>query len=257
MKQTKLLIIMGLLFFFIMNIKAFSAENASFTIGWEPWMPYQYTNDQKQLTGLDVELVKAIIHEMNCSLTYTQLPWLRLLAFVKQGRIDLAAGASKTLERQEYAYFSSPYRNESNVMFVLKGTAKKYSFKHLSDIINTRFQLGITNGYYYGETFAKLLKNAAFKKHIQGVPSDMINIKKTLKNRVNGFIGDIYAGIASLKKEGVRDQFEIHSVPVSSAKIHIMFSKKACKQKDVDRFNKALNKLQKNGHLKSIVKKYF
>ena len=73
---------------------------------------------------------------------------------------------------------------------------------------------------------------------------------------MNGFIGDIYAGIAMLKKEGVRDRFEIHPVPVSSAKIHVMFSKKSCTQKEVDRFNKALKKLQDNGHLKNIMSKY-
>jgi len=256
MKQTKLLIIIAFLFFFILNIKAFPTDKTAFTIGWEPWNPYQFQNDQGQLTGLDVELVKAIIHEMNCTIKYLKLPWLRQLAYVRQGTIDMVAGASKIAERQEYAFFSNDYRNESNVIFVLRGTAQKYPFKHISEIINSSFQLGITNGYHYGDSFAELLKNAEFKKHIQGVPSDAVNIKKTLRNRVNGFVGDNYAGIAALKKEGVRDQFEIHSVPVSSAKIHIMFSKKSCKQKDVDRFNKALKTLKNNGHLKSIIKKY-
>jgi polar amino acid transport system substrate-binding protein len=237
-------------------MEAFSTEKKAFTIGWEPWKPYQFMNDQRQLTGLDVELVKAIIREMNCTITYVELPWLRQLAYLKNGSLDMIAGASKTSERQEYAFFSNFYRYESNVIFVLKGTAKKYPFKALFEIKNTKFQLGITNGYHYGDTFAKLLKDPIFQKHIQGVPSDTINIKKALKNRVHGFIGDIYAGIAALKKEGVRDQFEIHPAPVSSANIHIMFSKKSCTQENVDQFNSALQKLKKNGLLNKIISNY-
>jgi len=256
MKPKKLFILVGLLFFLLLRMEAFSTDKNEFAIGWEPWMPYQFINEQRQLTGLDVELVKAIVQEMKSTFKYTKLPWLRQLAYVKQGTIDMVAGASKTPERQEYAFFSNFYRDESNVVFVLKGTAKKYPFKHLLDIKNTKFQLGITSGYHYGDAFAELLKDPEFKKHIQGVPTDYINIKKTLRNRVNGFIGDIYAGIAMLKKEGVRDRFEIHPFPVSSAKIHVMFSKKSCTQKVVDRFNKALKKLQDNGHLKNIINKY-
>jgi polar amino acid transport system substrate-binding protein len=256
MKQKNILIRFGICIFLLFQVKAYSADTKSFTIGWEPWRPYQFKNDKGQLTGLDVELVKAIIQEMNGTIKYTELPWRRLLAYVKLGTYDLAAGASKTSERQAYAFFSNFYRTESNVLFVLKGTVKKFPFAHLSDIKNTGFQLGITNGYYYGKTFAKLLEDPTFKKHVQGVPSDSVNIKKVLRNRINGFIGDMYAGVAALKKAGVRDRFEMHPVPVSSAKIHIMFSKKSCTQKDVDQFNKALKKLQEKGNIKRIMRKY-
>jgi len=255
-QQKKRFLIIVILLIGTIRIDAFSEDKMTYKIGWEPWKPYQFKNEQRELTGLDVELGKAIIHKMNCTTKYIKLPWLRQLAYVRQGTIDMVAGASKTSERQVYAYFSNFYRNESNVIFVLKGTTKKYPFKHLSEIKNTRFHLGITNGYHYGETFAELMKDATFKKHIQGVPSDNVNIKKTLRNRVHGFIGDIYAGIAALKKEGVRDQFEIHPVPVSSSTIHMMFSKKSCTQKDVDLFNIALKQLKENGHLESIFRKY-
>ena len=205
---------------------AFSSEKRIFSIGWEPWTPYLFENEQKVLTGLDADLIRMIIHKMNCEAKFKQLPWKRHLAYVERGQIDFATGASKTSEREVYANFSDAYRTESTVLFVLKGSSPKFPFKQLSDIKNSEFQLGITNGYFYGETFAELLKDKDFKKHIQGVSSDTINIKKVLKKRVDGFIGDIFAGVAALKEAGVRNKFEIHPMPVSSSDIFVMFSKK-------------------------------
>ncbi|MBF0452213.1 MAG: amino acid ABC transporter substrate-binding protein [Candidatus Magnetomorum sp.] len=234
----------------------FSAEKRTFSIGWEPWTPYQYEDEQKNLNGLDVELVKTIIKNMNCDIVYKQLPWKRHLAYIERGEIDLAAAASKTPEREAYSLFSLAYRKESTVIFVLKGGSQKYPLKQLADIKNSTFQLGITNGYFYGETFAELMKDDDFKKHVQGVASDTINIKKVLKNRVNGFIGDIYAGVAALKEAGVRSQFEIHPMPVYSSDVYIMFSKKTSTPEDVDKFNQTLKILKENGALEKIFKKY-
>ena len=235
---------------------AFSDEKRTFTIGWEPWDPYAFINDQKVLTGLDVELVTMIVNKMGSEISYKQLPWKRHLAYVERGQIDLAAGASKTPEREAYALFSDGYRQESTVLFVLKGGIAKYPFKQLSDITNSKFQLGVTNGYFYGDTFAELLKDKNFKKHVQGVASDSINIKKTLKQRVDGFLGDIYAGVAALKEAGVREQFEIHPVAVSSADVYIMFSKKTSTPDDVKLFNQTMKSLKDNGELGKIIKKY-
>jgi len=193
-------IILSILLYFVLGSLPVFSEERIFTIGWEPWEPYQFINKEKQLTGLDVELISIIAQQMNCKISYTQLPWKRTLSYVERGQLDLAAGASKTSEREVYAFFSNPYRDESNVIFVLKGVSQKFPFKQLSDIKNSSFQLGITIGYHYGEAFSALMKDDAFKKHVQGVPNEPVNIMKTLKHRVHGYIGDIYAGIASFKK---------------------------------------------------------
>jgi polar amino acid transport system substrate-binding protein len=240
----------------ILITPAFSLDKKTYTIGWEPWNPYQYKNKQKVLTGLDVELVTTIIHQMNCDINYKEIPWKRLLVYIERGKVDLAAGASKTPEREKYAYFSDGYRKEMTALFVLKGGVQKYNFKQLSDIKNSDFQLGITNGYFYGDFFASLMNEKEFKKHIQGVASDTINIKKVLKDRVQGFLGDIYAGVSAMKEAGVREKFEIHPMPVSSADVYIMFSKKTSKLEDVKLFNQTLKKLKENGTLDNILRQY-
>jgi len=256
----KIIIIWSFIFlcsiFLIDNNPAFSDEKRIFSVGWEPWAPYLFENEQKNITGLDADLLKMIINKMNCETKFHNIPWKRLLSYVRRGHIDLATGASKTSEREEYANYSDSYRTESTVLFVLKGYSSKYPFKKLSDIKKSKFQLGVTNGYYCGEEFEKLMKDDAFKKHVQGVINDNTNIKKALRGRIDGYIGDKYAGIAAIKEEGARNQFEIHPMNIFSTDIYVLFSKKSTTKDELNRFNKALKILKENGELDDMLKKY-
>jgi polar amino acid transport system substrate-binding protein len=81
--------------------------------GWYLWDPYQYLvvkPEVKRLTGLDVQLVRAVFARMGYEVTYEEVGWKQHQLDVKNGARDIAAGAFKNPERAEYAYFSMPYR---------------------------------------------------------------------------------------------------------------------------------------------------
>jgi hypothetical protein len=59
---------------------------------------------------------------------------LRHMGDIKNGVRDIAAGAFKNPERAEYAYFSAPYRKETDVLYVRKGDASRYLFKDVLDL---------------------------------------------------------------------------------------------------------------------------
>ena len=87
-------------------------------VGWELWYPYQYRNKQQQLAGLDFDIFNAVVKEAGLNVTYTELPWKRHLHYIKTGQIDIAMGSSYTKEREQYAYFTEPYRQEIIKLFV-------------------------------------------------------------------------------------------------------------------------------------------
>lgn len=68
--------------------------------------------------GLDVELVQALTKSMNCKLSVVQGSWLELLSMLREGDIDFVLGASKTEDRESFAYFSEPYRQERFQLYV-------------------------------------------------------------------------------------------------------------------------------------------
>jgi polar amino acid transport system substrate-binding protein len=218
-------------------------------------MPYQYLNANGKLVGLDIELIQTIFSEMGYALEYKKVPWKRLLPAIKRGKISLAAGASKSVDRMAYAYFSNAYRTESVVLFIRKG--EKYAIKEISDIIAKNLMIGVISGFYYGQTFEKLMDNEDFRKHVQMTSKDTININKALNKRIYGFLCDKYAGIACINQAGHFNNFEIHPAAINSSDIHLMFSKKTCQPNVVKLFNETLIKLKKRGVINQIIHKYF
>ncbi len=99
--------------------------------GWYPWDPYQYVEGGegfKTLTGLDIQLVKAISKKAKYNSIYEEISWKTHLDEIKNGTRDFAAGATWTEERAKFAYYSIPYRREENALYVRKGELGKYQF---------------------------------------------------------------------------------------------------------------------------------
>jgi len=168
----------------------------------------------------------------------------------------MVAGASSTTERKKYSMFSDTYRTETMALNVRKGEAKNYNFKQLKDITGSRFRLGITRGYYYGETFSELTKAPEFKKRLTIVARDSLLYKMLLNNHLDGFIGDTVNVSTSLSKLGLLNSIETHPLPVYSSNIHVMFSKKNVSPEVVRTFNKSLSRIKSTGIYKKILNKY-
>ena len=238
----------------LISFSLFPADMKKLISSWEPWEPYQYMQLDK-VTGLDIQLLTAILNNMDYEVEFLERPWARQLVEIKMGKIDLTGGASKTPEREQYAYFSEPYRTESVVLYILKEKAGKIKISSLDQIAGSSFKLGVTRDYYYGEEYEKLLENPAFRRNLQEVTDEEINYKKLIGGRIDGFLGDPIVSTRGLKKNRlfskVHVQFEVYSDD-----IYVMFSKKSTSPALVAKFNKSLSELKANGIHKGILNKY-
>ena len=77
-------------------------------MGWDPWEPYQYEIAGGQVFGLDVDLLTAVVRNSGCDIEFQKGSWRELLQQLKDGEIDLLAGATQTAERDDFAYFTKP-----------------------------------------------------------------------------------------------------------------------------------------------------
>lgn len=239
---------------FFLFIVLVVVDGKTLSMGWEAWEPYQYRNESGVVTGLDIELCQAIVKNAGLNLELKERPWARHLKEVEEGKIDLAAGASKTPERDKYANFSNSYRTESAVLFIRKSDVGKYKFKSLLDITG-KFQIGSERGYFYGKEFSSLYKKADFKKHLQETTSGETNLKKLMKKRVDGVLIDPISARALLKKMGDNDKVEI-LFTVYSDEIFMMTSKKSVSKDVMTKLNASLKKMKGNGSYQKILNKY-
>ncbi len=255
-KKFMLLALYSILLWTLVINTAIADSACILTMGWEPWRPYQYLNKKNQLTGLDIELIQAVVINMGCKLKFEKMPWKRLLKQAKDGKVDLVSGATITEERKKWAYFSNPYRTETMGVFVRKNNSSKYPFKSIADITQSKFNLGINSGVYYGSLFKKLMKDPKFKKRIQVVTNYKQNVPKLLLGRIDGFIANVISGVDELRVKNVLDKVELHPMIVSSTTNSVILSKKSVKFEMVDKFNKSLSELKQSGKYEKILNKY-
>jgi polar amino acid transport system substrate-binding protein len=231
--------------------------------GWYPWDPYQYLlvkQDIKRLTGLDVQLVRAVFAQMGYDVAYEEVSWKQHQSDIENGVRDIAAGAFKNAERAEYAYYSAPYRKETDVLYVRKGEASRYSFKDAVDLTRRfqeqSFRLGAINGFYYGPEIMRFINDPANSARVVIVQNDVANFENLLSHRIDGFIVDRLVGATLAWRFGWQFKIEEVSPPVYAEDIHVLFSKKTTTPDLVEGFNQSLKELKRNGQYARIIREY-
>jgi len=231
--------------------------------GWYPWDPYQYVvvkQEVKQLTGLDVQLVRAVFARMGYEVAYDEVSWKQHQLDVKNGVRDIAAGAFENPERAEYAYFSAPYRREADVLYVRKGEASRYAFSDIENLLNRfrqeRFRLGVISGFYYGPDIMRFINDPANASRVVRVPDDVANYENLLRQKIDGFIADRLVGATLAWRHGWQLRVEEVSPPVYSENIHVLFSKKTTTPEMVEAFNRSLERLKSEGQYGLIIREY-
>jgi len=231
-------------------------QSQEFSVGWELWYPYQFHNENNELTGVDIEAFNLISKKAEMSISYVEIPWQRHLMYIKSGMIDVAFGASYTKEREQTAYFSMPYRKESVNFFVRKGTSESIKLEKLSDLINSEYLIGVENGYFYGKEYQKLKTVPGFISRINSVLDIEQNVKMLMKGHIDGFFADPISMRSFVKKYKFQHEFEIHPLPVYQGDIFIMLSKKTFNEGDLAKINQAIVSLQQSGKLKAIIDRW-
>lgn len=236
----------------ITSFNSFS-QQSSLSVGWELWYPYQYHNAQQQLTGLDLDIFNAIIAQANLSVTFTEIPWKRHLHYLKTGEMDLAMGASYTIERASYADYTIPYRTETVKLYVKKGQASKIKLNSLKELVSSPYMIGVEGGYYYGKVYEELIKKAKFHAQVNEVIDIEENVQLLLKGHIDGFLVDPVTMKSFVNKYKMHGEFEQHPMTIYSDNIYIMISKKLKDKELVSKINDAIIQLKEAGKLDKII----
>lgn len=232
------------------------AATCQLKLGFEAWEPYQYTALDNKPAGLDIELVQAIAGQMGCDITAQQGTWMDLIGALKSGGVDLLLGASVTPARQEYAYFSDPYRQEQFVLFVRSEDVAGYPQNTLADFVGSGKKVGIISEYYYGAEFAELFKQDALKQQFIEASLGELNLARLLDQDIDGMLEDSFVGHAMLRRKGLDKQIGAHSISMGNTDVFVMFSKATVKPEQVSAFNQALAAIKADGRYNAIVQRY-
>lgn len=231
--------------------------------GWYWWEPYQYQKtfpSGSRLSGMDVELVKAISRRIDLNVQYKQISWANHQDDLMDGDIDMASGATFTDTRAEYAYFSVPYRFEENSLFVKRESDKILKFDTISEFLTQvrlqNFILGVTKGFIYADPQINVFINDPGNKDIiRYYDEDQMTLEALINNQVDGMLSDRIVGAAAILNRP--DTRIVKEIPLGiKTPIHLMFSKDSVKVDLVDKFNREIKQFTKSAEYKDIVKTY-
>jgi polar amino acid transport system substrate-binding protein len=115
-----------------------------------PYAPFEF-NQGDQLTGFDVELVRAVAQQLGLKAQFKATPFDTIIASLAAGNCDLVASATTiTEERRQKVAFSEPYFDADQSLLIRVADAGTY--KALADLKGKK--IGVQSGTT-GENYAK------------------------------------------------------------------------------------------------------
>jgi len=225
------------------------------SVGFMEWPPYQDmsgTNYQ----GFDNDFVKIVTEQFACQLTFVTMPWDEQLNSIRLGKLELALGVTQTPERDKYAYFTDPYRQEIIKLFVLAKDAHKYQITSTSDLKNVNFLLGGELGFYYGKEFSALMKDNDFAQQVRMVIYTKINVEKLADNKLDAFIADQQVGQYYIEKLGYSKKIVALPVIINQTDVRVMVSKALETSGFIKNLNTAIGQTIKSEKYKLLESKY-
>lgn len=251
MKQ--LLIIYLLLFFLCLSVHSEAPKTLKVFGGIEGYSEAPFSMWKKgeaEPRGLDPDILRLVAKEMKVELSFFKIDltkgWVDLRREVIEAElVDVLAYAySVTNERKKHVSFSDPYLISTMNALVLKAS-KISSIKDLEN--QAVLALGHTTAFPWAKKNIKGKIYADFPEDFHGSINDL------LKNKTIGaYLGDYESLLAMAKQD---ENLKVVKQPLQKEYIAIAASKG--NKKLLEKINKALAKLEKNGELKKLRKKYF
>ncbi|MFQ3670741.1 MAG: transporter substrate-binding domain-containing protein [Verrucomicrobiia bacterium] len=232
--------------------------------GWSPGVPYQFEvvgrHGEPRLTGLDVEIAKAVIRGAGLRPVFQEMTWDDNLRAVQEGTVDFAMAATPVAERQAWAWFSLPYRSESLVLFVRRGESRHLprngSFRALERLLGEGKRLGVVRGYYQGPEVTALLARPVFAGQVVSVEDEGRLLEVLMTGEVEAILAD---RLAVASKAWSTDKLgEIEMVPgiLYETPLCLMFSKASTAEATVLAINQAIEQMGDSGQLATLTRHY-
>lgn len=231
-------------------------NNCKFILGFDAWEPYQYADVGDRVSGLDIELVEAVVKRMGCQLTYQQGTWVDLLSSLKQGEVDILLGASKTPAREEFAFFSDAYRMEEFSLYIRNGDDDRAEYETLADFVNNGNRIGIVEDYIYGPEVTAYLDDPEKSKHFVNAIMGELNVARLMDGDIAGYLEDSFVGASLLRRKALSNYIVAHGITIETGDAYVMFSQKSVTEEQLANFNTQLAQVKDSQLYQDILDKY-
>ena len=247
----------------LVALRPAAAQDIPLRAGWyagEPQQFLQHRAGREVLTGLDIEMVRAIAARARHSVTFTPTTGREQPAALAEARLDLATGIAWTAQRAAGAAFTRAYRQDVDVLIVRRGEAAALAFTDANGLARflargTGFRLGVQAGFtYLNEALDRWIADPANAGRLRRADDDRTNLRRLLDGEIDGFLAERLSVALLISQAGAGRQVEEHPFRLR-VPLHLMFGRHVPAQ-TVAAFDAAILALEQEGRLDRIAARF-
>ncbi len=226
-------------------------------MGWSSWHPFSFRDEQQQLQGLDIDLLEAIFNRAGFHANYSEMPWARVLRELEFGTIQLTMSANQTAERDLYARFTLPYRNEETVLLIRRQDKGRWQeITQLSDLLSRPdFTIGLLRDFDYGTDFRTFMQSPQMQQRLLVRLKMEPLIKLLLAGRIQGVVMDPM-GLQQLNLAGIPLDQLTTLLDIQQTPVHLMLSRRTTTLQQLQRLDEAIRALLQSPEYGQILARY-
>jgi polar amino acid transport system substrate-binding protein len=240
------------------------AESGELRSGWYPDEPYQMetgTGERRNITGLDIQIARDLFEKAGYRISFDRMSWSDIIQGLRKGETDFLTGAYYEERREEFAYYSVPYRNERNAVYYhksIRGLNKIRTLDGLLEFMGSEsLNLAVIGEHAYGsKRFEDLLSNPPANLNL--IPSDGYShsLNLTAARRADLFVSNPIIMDRLLAETGYSNIVQKSGVKGKEIPVHILFSKKNISLQQLEEFNSILSEMKDTGRIRSLHKDF-
>ncbi|MBQ9414612.1 MAG: basic amino acid ABC transporter substrate-binding protein [Clostridia bacterium] len=204
--------------------------------------PYEFTDDQGNVVGIDAEIAQAIADKLGMTLVIKDMEFDSLLTAVAGGSIDIVlAGLTVTEERKQSVNFTDTYAKGVQVIIVKEGSA----IKSVDDLEGKTIgvQAGTTGDIYctddFGQENVKQFANGTLA--VAALVNDQVDCVVIDNEPAKNFVA-ANAGLAILETAYTEEDY---AAAIAKENTELL-----------DKVNAAMAELKADGTIDAIIGKY-
>jgi polar amino acid transport system substrate-binding protein len=119
-------------------------------VAYHPWPPYRIVQNGT-FSGIDVLVLDEIARRTGLAFDYVECPWVRCLAMLQDGSVDMTINIGQTEERKESMVFLEPPTRDSYAFSFYMNVKATHAISRYDDLYG--LDIGVIRGSSYFERF--------------------------------------------------------------------------------------------------------
>ena len=213
--------------------------------------PYEY-EENGQVKGMAVEIIREIFRQMGKEVTIEVYPWARSIEMFQDGEADGIFTFFKTPEREAYTRFSREPLITQPISLWVPRHSRIESGLPLARLACYTF--GVVHMTSYGSLFDGMVRQAVLRTDESYTTESCIN--NLLLGRFDIWVNNRYGAVYALRKAGKADEVRELTPPIQEPASYVGFSRKRKLEALRDEFDRNLAQLRRSDRYQKIIKSY-